>query len=90
MRVTSTLKTMMLKYDYTTICKNFKFITVPVEDNEFGQKVQRQIELVEPKDYTRQEIIDNFDLKTKVVKWIDMYTEDGKETMAVVLGGELK
>lgn len=85
--ITSNLKTMVNQYDHITICKDFKFVYVPIEDEEWEQRVRRQIEMVNAKDYSKQEIIDNYDLDTKVIKWVDTFTEDGEPSMAVVLEG---
>ena len=85
--IKSTLKTMILYYDYITICDDFKIVSVQVKDDEFGQRVQRQVELVNPKDYSKLAIISKYDLNTKVIKWIDSYTEDGEPSMIVVLEG---
>ena len=86
-KITSTLKTMILRYDYVTICDDFKFIFVPKPGDDEWTKdmVQRQIEVVNAVDYTTDEIKQKYDLKTKVIKWIDSFTEDGKPTMIVVL-----
>ena len=83
--ITSTLDYMVSKYGYVTICDDFKFTSVPVEGK--GDIVQKQIELINPKDYSWQEVKDKYDLNTKVIKWFDTYTDDGKESMAVVLEG---
>ena len=87
--ITSTLKKMMLFYDYTTICDDFKFTFVPdpdPDDERLKDRVKRIIEISNPVDYTREEIMEKFDLNTKVVKWEHIFLDDGKTpSMLVVL-----
>lgn len=86
MKVTSNLKTLSLTYDYTTVCDDFKFIFEKKYDSEFDcDTVQRKIELVNPIDYTREELFEKYDKSTKVIKWMDTFTENDQPTMAVVL-----
>lgn len=87
--ITSTLKKMMLFYDYTTICDDFKYTFVPdpdPDDEWMKDRVKRIIEITNAKDYTKEEIIEKFDLNTKVVKWEHIFLDDGKTpSMLVVL-----
>ena len=46
MRVTSKLNKLMLWYDYTIVCDDIKGVYVHKEDSEFGDIVQRQIEML--------------------------------------------
>lgn len=83
--ITTTLKTAYLRYDYIIVCEDIKPIIVPVKDDKFGDMVQRQIELIKPVEYAKEDLAKKVSLNTKVIKWVDTYTLDGKEAMAVVL-----
>lgn len=81
--ITSSLKTLARDYDYIIVCKDMRRVTVPV-DNE---RVQYQVEMVAPIEYTRKQLLSKYDGKTKCIKWVYTYTEDGQDAIAVVLDG---
>ena len=88
--ITSRLGYLASKYDYTTVCDDFKNVFVPTDCPEagakYGEAVQRQLEVINAVDYTKDEVLSKYDKNAKVIKWMDAYTEDGKhETMLVVL-----
>jgi len=81
--VTSRLGYLASRYNYTTVCDDFKNVFVPTDCPEI---VQRQLEVVNAVDYTKDEVLSKYGKNAKVIKWMDAYTEDGKhETMVVVL-----
>ena len=83
--ITAKLGRLMLWYDYTIVCDDIKPVIVHCDDAEFGEVVQRQIELTNPVEYTQDELKEKFDLDATVIKWEHTFTDDGKEAMAVVL-----
>lgn len=85
MIVTTTLKTLVLKSEHITVCKDFKPVYVPVPTKDEPNMVQLQFEVVNAVDYTKEEIIAKYDLKTKVKKWFYGYTNDGEDSIIVVL-----
>lgn len=89
MKVTSKLKKLALWYDYTIVCDDMKPIIVHVKDDKFpGDMVQRQIELVRPVEYTKDELFKKYTGNEVVIKWEHTYTEQGEPAMAVVLETE--
>lgn len=85
MRVTSKLNKLMLWYDYTIVCDDIKGVYVHKEDSEFGDMVQRQIEILNPIEYTREELLKKYSGKEVVIKWVHTFTEKGENAIAVVL-----
>lgn len=81
MNITTTLKPMVLRYEYTSVCSDLKPTIVKTEDG----MCQRQFELIGYVDYTQDEARERFNLNSTVVKWMDLFMDNGKETMAVVL-----
>lgn len=85
-QITSTLGILALYYEYTIVCDDIKGIMEKIgESDSNNEVVQRQVELVNPKEYTRADLFKEYDRKAIVIKWVDTYTEDGHEAMAVVL-----
>lgn len=85
MRVTSKLNKLMLWYDYTIVCDDIKGVYVHKADDEFGDMVQRQIEMLNPIEYTREELLKKYSGKEVVIKWEHTFTENGENAIAVVL-----
>lgn len=81
-RVTTKLDRMALRYDYTIVCDDMKQVNEPVE----GDRVKRMIELTNPIEYTKEEVLNKYDHKAVVIKWCDTFTEAGEPAMAIVLG----
>ncbi len=78
--VTTTIKNLSKSNSYFIVCKDLKFVTVPVKETT----VRRQIELTSPVEYTREDILKKYG-NHKVIKWVNTYTESGDEAMAIVL-----
>lgn len=82
MIITSTLGKMALWHDYTIVCDDLKIVVVPVDN---GTRVQRQVELLNPVEYTRDDVLKAFGKNAVVSKWEHTFTEDGKPAMAIVI-----
>lgn len=78
--ITSSLKSLIRGFDYIIVCKDLRRVTVPVDDI----RVQYQVEMTNPIEYTKQEILDKYNSKTKCTKWVYTYTESGKDAIAIV------
>lgn len=83
--ITSSLKPLVRGYDYIIVCKDLKRVTVPVE----GTRVQYQVEMTEPIEYTKEELFNKYNGKTKCTKWVYTFTETGEDAIAVVLEPEV-
>ncbi len=81
--ITSSLKSLIRGFDNIIICKDLKRITVPIE----GTRVQYQLELTQPIEYTREGLLSLYDLNTKCSRWAYTYTEDGQDAIAIVING---
>lgn len=79
--ITSSLKSLVRGFDYIIVCKELKHIVVPKEEG----RVQHQVELTEPIEYTRQEVLNLYDGNTKCTRWVYTYTEAGEDGIAIVL-----
>jgi len=86
-RVSSRLDRLTLRFDYVIVCDNIKRKVIKKEyDAEFETIVCKWgVELTNPVEYTREEILKKYDGKTKVYRWVYTYTEDGKDAVAIVL-----
>lgn len=82
-RITSKLNKLALRYDYTIVCDDIKGAVISGPDE--NGLVQRGIEMTNPIEYTRKELLEKYTGKEIVIKWIDTYTEKGDYAMAVVL-----
>lgn len=82
-KITTKLDKMALWYDYTIVCDDMKMATIPVDDKG---RVKRAIELTNPIEYTRDELLKKYDRNAVVIKWEHTFTEAGEPAMAVVLG----
>ena len=88
MKVSSKLDKLALWYDYTIVCDDIKNKIIHSEevDDEFGTEMcQWGLELTNPVEYTREQLLKKYDGNTKIFRWAHTYTEDGKEAMAVVI-----
>lgn len=85
MKVTSRLDKLALWYDYTIVCTNLRSSVVNGPD-ENGM-VQWGVELTNPVEYTRAELLKKYDGKTKISRWAHTYTENGEPAMAIVIEG---
>lgn len=85
--VTSRLDKLALWYDYTIVCKDIKSkIISHSEPDEYGREMcQWGLELTNPVEYTRAELLKKYAGKTRISRWAHTYTEDGQEAMAVVI-----
>lgn len=84
MIVTSRLDKLALWYDYTIVCDDIKR-TVISRNKEMCQWGFR---LINPVEYTRKELLEKYDGKTRISRWAHTYTEDGQPAMAVVIENE--
>lgn len=83
--ITTTIRNLAKSNSNFIICKDLKLVTVPIE----GTRVQRQVELTNPIEYTRKDVLEKYG-NHKVIKWVNTFTEDGKEAIAIVLEGEIE
>ena len=85
--VTSALDRLALWSDYIIACDDMKLVTVPLKEKWAGkyQPVQRRIELTNPIEYTREELLKKYDGKTRISRWDYTYTESGEPAVAVVI-----
>lgn len=85
--VTSALDKLALWYDYTIVCDDIEIIIVPLKEKWDGnyQPVQRRLELTNPVEYTREELLKKYDGNMRISRWEHTYTEDGQPAMAVVI-----
>lgn len=81
--ITSSLKSLIRGFDNIIICNDLRRITVPVE----GDRIQYQIELTNPIEYTKEQILNLYNPKTVCSKWAYTYTEDGQDAIAIVING---
>lgn len=86
-KITARLDHLALRYDYIIVCKDIKSKVVKKEyDEEFGTTVCKWgVELTNPIEYTKDELLKKYDGSMRISRWVDTYTEDGKPAMAVVL-----
>lgn len=86
-KVTARLDKLALWYDYTIVCEDIKNIIVHLEEKGWNgaELVQGQLELTNPIEYTREELLKKYNGATKISRWAHTYTEDGQEAMAVVI-----
>lgn len=81
--ITSSLKSLIKGFDYIIVCNDLRRVTVPVDE----ERVQYQVEMTKPIEYTKEELLNKYDAKTKCIKWVYTYTESGEDAIAVVLEG---
>ena len=83
---------MALWYDYTIVCKDIKSkIISHNEPDEYGcEMCQWGLELTNPVEYTREELLKKYDGKTKIYRWAHTYTEAGEPAMAIVIEKEVE
>lgn len=82
MRVTSRLDKLALWYDYTIVCTDIKNKTIPVDDTG---RVKRIVELTNPIEYTREELLKKYDGATRIARWVHTFTESDEPAIAVVI-----
>lgn len=87
MKVTSRLDRLALRYDYTIVCDDIKSTIIEKRyDDEFKTTTCKWgVELTNPVEYTRQELLSKYDGKTRISRWVDTYTENNEPAMAVVI-----
>ena len=87
MKVSSKLDKLALWYDYTIVCDDIKSKVINKRyDKEFDTTIaQWGVELTNPIEYTRAELLQKYDGKTRIYRWVHTYTEDGKPAMAIVI-----
>ncbi len=90
MKVSSALEKLSLWYDYTIVCDDIKSKVVEKRyDEEFKTTVCRWgVELTNPIEYTREELLKKYDGKTRIYRWSHTYTESGEPAMAIVIEGK--
>ena len=81
-RISSRLDKLALWYDYTIVCKDIR--SAVVEHCDDGM-VRWGIEMTNPVEYTKEELLKKYDGKTKIYQWAHTYTENGQPAMAVVI-----
>lgn len=81
-RVSSRLDKLALWYDYTIVCDNIR--SAVVEHYEDG-RAKWGVELTNPVEYTKEELLNKYEGKTKIYRWVHTYTENGQPAMAVVI-----
>lgn len=88
MKVSSKLEKLALWYDYTIVCDDIKSKVVEKKyDEEFKTTTARWgVELTNPIEYTKEELLKKYDGKMKVYRWVHTYTESGEPAMAIVIG----
>lgn len=86
-RISSTLEKLALWYDYTIVCSNIRSVPVKSEqlDDDGMQRVKWRVELTNPVEYTKEQLLKKYDGKQRVYRWTHTYTEKGEPAMAVVL-----
>ena len=90
MKVTSRLDKLALWYDYTIVCSDIRSKVISKEyDKEFKMEVAKWgVELTDPKEYTREQLLDQYDGSIRISRWTHTYTEKGDPAMAVVIESE--
>ena len=81
--ITSRLDKLALWYDYTIVCDDIKNKTVPVDDKG---RVKWVLELTNPKEYTKDELLKEYDGSIRISRWAHTFTENGEPAMAIVIG----
>ena len=74
MEVKSKLGKLALWYDYTIVCDDIRL------SNE-----NHKVELTNPVEYTKEDLLKKYTGNEVVIKWEHTYTEQGEPAMAVVL-----
>lgn len=80
-RITTTLKPLLRGTENIIVCKDLKRVTVPLGEG----RVQYQVEMLSPVEYTKEELLKRYDINTKCSKWVYTFTDLGDEAVAVVL-----
>ncbi len=97
-RITANAYNLIVRGDYTfiDICKDIKSIIVKSqkENNEemfeHYNPVQRQIEEIEPKTYTKENALKVLNQKSVAIKWSYIVDNDNNPGLAIVLKNEEK
>ena len=87
-RISSSLDKLALWYDYTIVCDDIKSVTVPSKkdlDDDGMERVKWMVELTNPVEYTKEELLKKYDGKARIYRWTHTCTEDGQPAMAVVI-----
>lgn len=87
MKVTSRLDKLSLWYDTTIVCDDIKNKVVKKKyDKEFNTTTcQWGVELTNPIEYTRKELLNKYDGKTKISRWVHTYNDSGEPALAIVI-----
>ena len=81
MIVTSRLDKLSLWYDTTIVCDGIKRTVIKRD----GSRCTWGFELTNPIEYTRKELLNKYDGKTRISKWVHTYTESGEPALAIVI-----
>lgn len=94
-RITANAYNLVVRGDYTfiDICKDIKSIIVKAEKENEEEKelfkdynpVQRQIEEIEPKTYTKENALKVLNQKSVAIKWSYIVDNDNNPGLAIVL-----
>lgn len=86
-RVTARLDKLALWYDYTIVCTDIKSKVISEEfDEEFNTTMCKWgLELTNPVEYTREDLLKKYDGKIKISRWAHTFTENGEPAIAVVI-----
>jgi hypothetical protein len=90
-RISSVLEKIALWYDYIIVCKDIKSKIIhseKLDDGFDGEVCEWGLELTNPVEYTKEELLKKYDGKQRVYRWAHTYTEDGQPAMAIVLEEE--
>ena len=79
-RITSTIKSISMLSNNFYVCDDIKSIIKT--DNNISS---RELELTNEKEYTREELLNNYDLKIIIKKWCYTYTDNGENALAIVI-----
>ena len=84
-KITTRLGRMALRYDYTIVCDDLKSKIVEHGKKDDGTEYSKWgVELTNPVEYTREQILSKYDSNAILIKWVDTFTETGEPAMAVV------
>lgn len=84
-KITTRLGRMALRYDYTIVCDDLKSAIVEHGKKDDGTEYSKWgVELTNPVEYTREQILSKYDSNAILIKWVDTFTETGEPAMAVV------